>query len=121
MSEWKRDENGRLYREFGNNCREYETDYIFTGKRETKKDKEQQEQNTMRCPFRSMINDRCTREQCAFFVQSKSCCVLAALASGPVHDTAGKKCPINRERRFCDNKCALYKNGCMVTAIVERK
>ena len=116
MSEWKRDENGRLYREFGNNCREYETDYIFVGKRETKKDKEQQEQNTRRCPFRSMINDRCSREQCAFFIQSKSCCALAALASGPVHDTAGKKCPINRERRVCDATCAIYRNGCMITA-----
>ena len=107
--------SGRRYREFGKS-REYEPDYIFAGGKETKKDKVKKEQDTGRCPFRSTINDRCTREQCAFFVQSKSCCVLAALASGPVHDTAGKKCPINREWRVCDATCAIYRNGCMITA-----
>ena len=107
--------SGRRYREFGNS-REYEPDYRYSygmksGLRENSAQKEEK-----RCPFRSMINDRCTREQCAFFVQSKSCCALAALASGPVHDTAGKKCPINREGRVCDATCAIYRNGCMITA-----
>ena len=107
--------SGRRYREFGNS-REYEPDYLFSsGKRSGLKEKQLQKEEK-RCPFRSMVNDRCNREQCAFFVQTKACCVLAIWGSDPVRDTAGAKCPINRERRVCDNKCALYKNGCMIVA-----
>ena len=116
MSEWKRDENGRLYREFGNNCREYETDYIFAGGKEIKKDKVQQEQDTRRCPFKSIVNNKCVGDGCAFYV-GEACIFAKASAQKPVRNTAGLRCPINKEARPCSEDCAIFNDGCMFTTI----
>ncbi len=104
--------NGRRYRDLGGGCIEYQPDIIRAhGKPEPEPKKPEPEPK--RCPFRSIANDRCQREQCAFWLESA--CRLANLDHKPAHNTEGLKCPINRERRPCDAKCALYHRGCTIT------
>lgn len=111
--------SGRRYREFGNS-REYEPDYIFAGGKETKKDKVQQEQDTRRCPFKSIINNKCVGDGCAFYV-GEACIFAKASAQKPVRNTAGLRCPINKEARPCSEDCAIFNDGCMLTTILDMK
>lgn len=118
MSEWKRDENGRLYREFGKNCREYAQDMRFSSLygREPQPVKEAEQRPVRRCPFKSIVNNKCVGDGCAFYV-GEVCIFAKASAQKPVRNTAGLRCPINKEARPCSEDCAIFNDGCMFTTI----
>lgn len=122
MSEWKCDENGRLYREFGPNCREYAQDMRFSSLhgREPKPVKKAEQRPVRRCPFKSIVSNKCVGDGCAFFVGDS--CVLGKLATKkPTRNTAGLRCPINKESRPCSEDCAIFNDGCMLSAISDMK
>ena len=122
MSEWKRDENGRLYREFGKNCREYAKDVRFSSQhgREPQPVKEAEQRPVRRCPFKSIVNSNCVGDRCAFFVGDN--CALGKLTTKkPTKNTAGLRCPVNKESRPCSEDCAIFNGGCMLSAISDMK
>lgn len=65
------------------------------------------------CPLSDMnaMNNGCTREKCALFVENA--CSLAKIAAGEPNETTGKRCPIMR--RTCSADCALNNGGCIIT------
>lgn len=65
------------------------------------------------CPLSDMnaMNNGCTREKCALFVDNA--CSLAKIAAGEPNETTGKRCPIMR--RACSDACALNNGGCIIT------
>lgn len=123
---WKVDERGRRYRRVGKNAIEYETmvrvDGVeipqselaaFNARRAATKTLEVvQDKPALRCPFAGGIAGDCDA-RCALLTDNG--CALAALvdreATAP---TAGRKCPFNPYH--CTERCALYKNGCILTA-----
>ena len=132
--EWQVDENnGKRYRMVGT-IREYEMDvngvpqsvFIESNKRDRKRREEQIKEEQRKaaeaaaqrrnCPFRDGLNTDCSREACALFLNG---CTLAQLTCRPpVKDTAGLICPLDRYRSKCRTDCAIYKNGCVFTAII---
>ena len=122
MSEWKRDENGRLYRQFGENSREYAQDMRFSSQygREPQPVKEAEQRPVRRCPFKSIVNSNCVGDRCAFFVGDN--CALGKLTTKkPTRNTAGLRCPVNKESRPCSEDCAIFNGGCMLTTISDMK
>lgn len=124
MSEWKRDENGRYYRMIGENCKEYATDYIRCGAKpepvEQQPVKEAEQRPVRRCPFKSIVNSNCVGDRCAFFVGDN--CALGKLTTKkPTKNTAGLRCPVNKESRPCSEDCAIFNGGCMLSAISDMK
>ena len=112
--DWKVDPNsGRRYREFGAGCIEYETDYVFSGNTERQPEKRQPVEQQRKCPFKSIVNNNCAKERCAFYIDG---CVLAKTDQKPARETAGLRCPVNKEARKCETNCALYRGGCLLTA-----
>ena len=118
MSEWKRDENGRLYRQFGENSREYAQDMRFSSQygREPQPVKEAEQRPVRRCPFKSIVNSNCVGDRCAFFV-SDNCALGKLTTKKPTKNTAGLRCPVNKESRPCSEDCAIFNGGCMLSAI----
>ena len=125
MSEWQTDQLGRRYRMIGN-CKEYETMITVGGgitipesqlaeynsmKKETSKRPEEDKKEV--CPFSAAIDKSC-REDCALRVKV-GCSIAFMVDRRPSCQTAGKRCPINSQN--CRPDCALYKNGCVLTAI----
>lgn len=122
MSEWKRDEDGRLYRQFGENSREYAQDMRFSSQygREPQPMKEAEPVPSRRCPFKSIVNNICVGDGCAFFVGDS--CVLGKMTTKkPIRNTAGLRCPVNKESRPCSEDCAIFNGGCMLSAISDMK
>ena len=69
------------------------------------------------CPFSfTGVPGDCKRDNCALF--DGEACALAQIADKAARDTAGKSCPLNPYK--CEARCALYKSGCVVTAMNER-
>lgn len=116
--EWKRNSIGQRYRQIGN-VTEY-APTVVTSEGEVYQDtveetlrrlkhsnKQDQKEMTGRiCPFRDAVErgqKECVRD-CAFYAEAG--CLLSG-SSG--RETKGKSCPF---RRTCDEKCALYCNGC---------
>lgn len=123
MSEWKMDENGRLYRQFGEYSREYAQDMHYSSryKEEVSKPVTSTEKKPVRrCPFKSIVNSNCVGDKCAFFVGDN--CALGKLTTKkPTRNTAGLRCPINKEARPCSEDCAIFNGGCMLSAISDMK
>lgn len=65
------------------------------------------------CPFCSGIKRECSRNACALF--DDEMCVLSKIGTTAQTDTQGKKCPFSP--LLCNDNCALYKNGCVLTAL----
>lgn len=70
------------------------------------------------CPFRDGLNSECMHDNCALFLNGA--CTFAQIAEQPATNTAGKRCAINRYNKVCNADCALYKNGCMLTGLIEK-
>jgi len=126
-SEWKVDETGRRYRQYGN-CREYEPDFIFAYQK-TDKDKEEAKKafeqeialhTGRKCPLRTGLDTECMKN-CSLYGNDE--CVIASREATPGKDPRGKYCPIFKG--VCREDCALYKDGCsirnLVNIIYERK
>lgn len=65
------------------------------------------------CPFKDGLQTRCTGEKCAIY--DGAGCALAQISATAARDTSGRKCPFNLYP--CDAHCALYKSGCIITAL----
>lgn len=123
MSEWKKDEiSGRYYREFGENCREYAQDMRFSsqyGREVSKPVTSTEKKPVRRCPFKSIANSNCVGDRCALFAEGA--CILSKVSDQkPARNTAGLRCPINKEARPCSADCAIFNGGCSLTAITGR-
>ena len=121
---WKLDENGRYYRMIGSHCKEYATEYTFAypernKEKEERERKEALEQEAKKhtgreCPFKSGLNVECLTE-CALY--GNAACILSMKEKPPCKDTIGGDCPIYRKK--CNEKCALYINGCGLVNIIK--
>lgn len=120
---WEVDKNGKRFRKVGN-CIEYEMEYTFP---RIKKDPEKESQalkeanerearlhTSKTCPFKDGLNTECLTD-CALY--GKTACALTMKETPPDKDTSGGNCPIYR--RQCNEKCALYFNGCGLINIVK--
>ena len=125
--EWQREPGnfGRRYRIVGG-IKEYEMQIQTAGgmitesqlEAENRAAKPQKERPAQRpdCPFKDGVKNSCSGESCALYL--KGGCTLAQIGSGqPAKDTAGLQCPFNRYK--CSTTCALYKKGCMFTAVIK--
>ena len=130
QDEWQVDKDGRRFRKIGNSI-EYEmmvridgneipqsqlNDYHERKKKlEEQKPKEQTVYFTGKiCPFKvgkNSMKTLCIRE-CAFFDNG---CIIAKTDLNPLRESKGSYCPITRT---CKESCALYHNGCTLTAII---
>lgn len=71
-----------------------------------------------KCPFNATgLPTDCKQGKCALY--DGEACSLAQIAPEAARDTAGIKCPFNPYQ--CDNKCSLYKSGCVLTNVNPRK
>lgn len=121
MSVWEKDEiSGRYYREIGKGCREYQTDMLFSSGYKADDKAPVEKRQSKRCPFKSIVNSVCVGDGCALFVEGA--CILSKLSDQkPARNTTGLRCPINKEARQCSADCAVFNDGCSLTAITGRK
>lgn len=121
--EWQIDENGRYYRQIGN-CKEYAPEFTFAHvtrdkEREDRERLEAQAREAKRhtgkeCPFKNGLNAECLTE-CPLY--GKTACALSMAEEPPGTETKGGNCPIYRKQ--CNERCALYSNGCGLVKIVK--
>lgn len=132
-NEWKIDEHGNRYREFGNGHREYEMMVRVSGgieipqsqladynrrQKEAEKRRKAAALEEMKkrpepksCPFQNGLNTTCRREGCMIFLDGKCSLAIIADSHGADHPIEkGKKCPLSPYSR-CDS-CALNNGGC---------
>lgn len=122
---WEVDKYGKRFRKVGN-CIEHEMEFSFP---QTKKDPEKarrelqkaQEREAKRhtgkdCPFKNGINTECIKA-CALY--GNTVCTLTAKETPPDNKTSGKDCPLNVYSKKCNEKCALYFNGCGIINIIK--
>lgn len=74
------------------------------------------EKDPRRCPFKGGNTLTCGNAKCALYTDDG--CVLAKIVGRAAANTAGRACPFST--CLCSSDCALYKNGCVLTAIQER-
>lgn len=119
--EWKYDDKGQKYRDFGNGCREYAMtmnvhgvevpvdeleDFYANHKIEKKRTSTDKPKKTQYCPFNfsaRMIRE--CRPGCAFY-DNGGCRMRRRKAD---RDTLNKDCPYMSK---CSSVCAVYENGC---------
>lgn len=136
--EWQEERNAfggvRRYRIVGGGVKEYEMMVIIDGieipqsqvedyhrrKKEAEQalkeanEREARLHTSKTCPFKDGLNTECLTD-CALY--GKTACALTMKETPPDKDTSGGNCPIYR--RQCNEKCALYFNGCGLINIVK--
>ena len=134
--EWEIEpETGRRFRRIGNGCVEYEMMIHTAGcvvpqsqlaehnARMRAADERMREEARraaeaapkISCPLKDGLSTTCTGEKCALFLNGG--CAIAQLIPGTPARTRKGQCPISRSARGCTEDCALYENGCKLTAI----
>ena len=128
MDEWKVDELGKRYRMIGN-CKEYEPTIngipqsVFFASQRAQREQTEAERARQRakppapqprCPFSDGLNQNCAGKACALHT-AHGCSLAYLVDRAPAVDTAGKRCPFSVYA--CTDRCSLYKNGCVLTAI----
>lgn len=135
--EWQINEHGKRYRRVGNTI-EYEQEFWMGGvfvpeskldefleaRRAADELRKQEEQRRLEeerkrpkyfCPFQSGIRDICEGNSCAFY--HDNACALSRINRTPEYDSIGRRCPISKCSSKCRNDCALYRDGCLLTAV----
>ena len=128
-------ETGRRFRRIGNGCVEYEMMVHTAGcvvpqsqlaeHNARMREADERAREAARkaadaapkasCPFKDGLSTTCTGEKCALFLNGG--CAIAQLIPGTPARTRKGQCPISRSARGCTEDCALYENGCKLTAI----
>ena len=117
--QWQIDEQGRKYRHIGN-IKEYAQERHFANScagqalERKAREAEQAKLTGKSCPFKGAAFSKCLTD-CALY--GKTACALTMKETPPDKDTSGGNCPIYR--RQCNEKCALYFNGCGLIKIVK--
>ena len=140
QGEWQTDENGRRFRMVGIGAKEYEPTIVIDGieipqsqldafhanrraaeqeRIKAEAEREKKKPRRRRCPFADGLQTDCRRDACALYVDG---CILAQFAGRlPAKDTKGLDCPLNRHGYACRADCALYENGCKITAVLPKE
>ena len=104
------EKEGRWYRWFSPNCKEFEPDIITRGIPAEKAEPEQQ--TPKKCPLRAH-RPKCNAH-CVLY--SGGGCKVALVPAD--NDAAGKTCPFDSFQ--CNSSCAMFNRGCGLIGYLER-